>query len=99
MERIGYASSNEDKSDKPLNVACFFLPALSYFVSAGDYFLPLAIFAIAAFTGLLSPSHKKKVAALCVLAGFICTFIMFAVLVIWSGELTLAPPSQWFSGW
>ena len=98
MERIEHISWNEDKPDKRLNVACFFLPAVSYLVSSGDYFLPTAIFAIAAFTGLLSPSHKKKVAALSVLTGFICAFIIFIPLVLWSSDLTLAPPSQWFSG-
>ena len=98
MERIGYIFRNEDKSGKQLNVACLFLPAVSYIVSSGDYFLPMAIFSIAAFVGLLSSSRKKKAAALSVLAGFVCAFILFIPLVLSSSDLTLAPPSQWFSG-
>lgn len=89
---------NGGKNNQLLNVGCFLLAPFSLLVSGGDYFLPLAVFGIAAFTGLFSPSYKRKMAAFSILAGFICFIVVFVPVVIWTSDLTLAPPSQWFSG-
>jgi hypothetical protein len=79
-----------------VNILCFFLPSITYTLSAGDYFLPMALFVISAFAGLFSSCHRRKLGALIILAGFLFAFVAFFLLVLWTSELTLAPLSQWF---
>lgn len=81
-----------------LHTGLFFLPVLIYIFSfsSGDYFLPFALIAVASSVGLCSPSQEKK-AALHVLGGFLFTVALFMVMMLTMTDLTIAPPSHWFS--
>jgi hypothetical protein len=81
-------STTEDTSrtSRWPNVVCFFLPALSYIVAQGEeFFLPIAMFAIAAYSSLFSQVNSTKVAARFILAGYLFVFAALALFLILVG--------------